>query len=279
MLKKRLLAVAVVVAICALIAWAISGGDMNWWYILAIAFGVQWVAFVPSYIFKTEKFYDLCGSATFLACIWSAAALSGVSNPWQLLVVGLVTIWALRLGSFLFIRVMKTGEDTRFREIKESAPRFLVAWTLQGAWVFLTLLAALVIVFNGAELTATPWGWAGLAIWIIGFLIEVIADRQKSAFRAHRNEENPFITSGLWKFSRHPNYAGEILLWFGMFIMSVPLLSGWLWLVTISPVFVYLLISRVSGVPMLEEQADKRWGEMESYRAYKASTPKLFLGN
>lgn len=279
MLKKRLIAVVVVVAICALIAWAVSGGDMNWWYILAIAFGVQWVAFVPSYIFKTEKFYDLCGSATFLACIWSAAVLSDVSNPWQLLVVGLVTIWALRLGSFLFLRVMKTGEDSRFREIKHSAPRFLVAWTLQGAWVFLTLLAALVIVFHGAELTATPWGWAGLAIWIIGFVTEVVADRQKSAFREQKSKEKPFITSGLWKFSRHPNYAGEILLWLGMFIMSVPLLSGWLWLVAISPVFVYLLISRVSGVPMLEEQADKRWGEMEAYQAYKANTPKLFFGN
>jgi steroid 5-alpha reductase family enzyme len=143
--------------------------------------------------------------------------------------------------------------------------------------VLLTAAAALAII-TGTE--REPLGWVaylGMAIWLAGFLIEVVADAQKSAFKRDPANEGRFISSGLWAWSRHPNYFGEITLWVGVAVMAVPVLSGWRWVALISPIFVYLLITRVSGVPMLEKRADERWGDEAAYRAYKERTPELML--
>ena len=150
-----------------------------------------------------------------------------------------------------------------------------MTWTLQGLWVLLTLAAALAVI-TGVE--RQPIGWiaiSGIVVWAAGFSIEVAADRQKSAFKRDPANDGRFITSGLWAWSRHPNYFGEIVLWTGIAIIALPVLSGWRWATLISPVFVTLLLTRVSGIPMLEARADERWGEEEEYREYKANTPVL----
>ena len=120
-------------------------------------------------------------------------------------------------------------------------------------------------------------GFAGIAVWTIGIVIEIVADRQKSAFRANPANKGKFIDTGLWAWSRHPNYFGEIVLWTGMAIIAVPVLEGWQWATLISPVFVYFLLTRVSGVPMLEASADERWGGQDDYEAYKRNTPVLVM--
>ena len=240
-----------------------------------IAFTIQWIAFVPAFIGKTERFYDLTGSLTYISVTLFALALSQGIDGRSLLLTLLVCIWAGRLGTFLFRRIRADGKDARFDAIKPSAPRFFVAWTLQGLWVFLTLCAALAAI---SALDPASFGLrdvVGLAIWVVGFSIEVVADRQKSAFR--RRRPGHFVNDGLWAWSRHPNYFGEIVLWVGVATIASSTLRGWQWVTLISPVFVYLLLTRISGVPILEKRADERWGGDAAYERYKSTTPVLLL--
>ena len=169
------------------------------------------------------------------------------------------------------------GEDRRFRDIKPSLARFLLTWTIQGLWISLTLAAALAAITTMTSRDLGFIGLLGFLIWSLGFGIEVIADQQKSKFRANPQNSGKFINTGLWSWSRHPNYFGEIVLWFGVAIIAIPVLSGWQWLTLISPIFVVLLLTRVSGVPILEKRADEKWGGQAGYEDYKARTSLLIL--
>jgi len=230
---------------------------------------------VPSNVAKTEHYFDLTGSATYISVTALALLLSDDIDVRAVIVGVMVMLWAVRLGSFLFRRVRRAGRDGRFDEIKTDSLRFLMTWTLQGLWVLLTLAAALVII-TGVD--RKPMGWvaiAGIAVWAAGFAIEVVADRQKSIFKGDLANDGRFITSGLWSWSRHPNYFGEIVLWVGIAVMALPVLSGWRWVALISPVFVTLLLTRVSGIPMLEARAEKRWGQEEVFQEYTRNTSVL----
>ena len=255
---------------------AITEGGTSLFLIAAvIAFAVNWIAFIPANILKTEKFYDLTGAITYLSVI---IIISSLSQPldWRAMIVGaFVIIWALRLGSFLFMRIHADGKDIRFDEIKVNPMRFLVAWTLQGTWVFLTSASALAIITNSARLPLDIFAYVGMAIWVFGFTIEVIADRQKKQFRNNPDNKGKFINVGLWSWSRHPNYFGEITLWTGITIMSLPLLSGWQWVTLISPIFVIILLTKISGIPTLQRTAKKRWGDDKDYQEYVKNTSLL----
>jgi steroid 5-alpha reductase family enzyme len=193
----------------------------------------------------------------------------------SVLLLALVVIWAVRLGTFLFRRIMKEGKDARFDEIKVSFARFLLTWTLQGLWVSFTLAAALAAITTTVRQDLGVFALVGFVVWAVGIGIEALADAQKSRFRAQPENQGQFIDTGLWAWSRHPNYFGEIVLWIGVAIIALPVLRGWQWVTLISPVFVTLLITRVSGVPMLEKRADEKWGGQEDYEAYKENTPVL----
>ena len=279
----RYLLVILVVALIGLgIAYAAGMGDERVagysviFTCAVVAFGVNWLVFIPSSLAKTEKFYDLTGAITYLSVIGVAATLSKPLDLRALVVAGLVAVWAVRLGGFLFLRIQKDGHDRRFDEIKTDRLRFLVTWTLQGLWVTLTAACALMIISNETRMAPGVFFYAGAALWALGFGLEVVADAQKSGFRRDPANAGRFITSGLWSWSRHPNYVGEIILWVGIAIMAVPVLSGWQWVVLISPVFVYLLLTRLSGVPLLEKRAEEKWGEDPAYQAYRSETPVLF---
>ena len=246
-----------------------------------LAFAIQWIAFIPAYVFQTEKFYDLTGSLTYLSVIWYSLTYSSEYfanlNLANLVIVLLITFWALRLGSFLFMRIHKDGEDKRFRTIKPSASQFFMTWTLQGLWVSLCSMCALTAISSDSGLIVNPIFFAGLVLFIFGFLLEIIADKQKSKFRAIPENKNKFISSGLWARSRHPNYFGEIVLWTGIAVMSFSSLQGLQYLTLISPIFTYVLLVYISGVRMLEARGDIKWGENEDYRNYKENTPVLLL--
>lgn len=240
-----------------------------------VAFAINWIVFVPSNRAKTEHYYDLTGSITYLMVTVLALLLSDDLDARAVIVAAMVVVWALRLGTFLFRRVRRDGRDGRFDRIKTDPLRFFMTWTLQGLWVLLTAACALAII-TGSDRSSIGWvAVIGIVVWIAGFGIEVVADQQKSAFKKNPANEGRFITSGLWAWSRHPNYFGEIMLWIGIAIMALPVLSGWRWVALISPVFVILLITRVSGVPMLEARAEKRWGSDQEFRTYTANTPVL----
>ncbi|MFK8050358.1 MAG: DUF1295 domain-containing protein [Halioglobus sp.] len=242
-----------------------------------IAFVIQWLMFIPAYLYQTEKYYDLTGSLTYISLTLIALDFAPVLDGGRLLIAAMVIIWAVRLGSFLFARIRADGHDVRFAKIKPSFLRFLMTWTLQGLWVFLTFSAGLAAITSLEPHPIGPVVIVGALLWLIGFSIEVIADKQKGAFRSVAANRDTFISHGLWKYSRHPNYFGEILLWLGIAVAAFPVLSGWQSVTLISPVFVYLLLTQVSGVKMLEARALRRWGHDEAYQAYLKKTPSLML--
>jgi len=242
---------------------------------VVLAFLIQWLVFIPAYLQQSEKFFDITGSLTYISVTIIALLLSPQIDGRSLLLAALVVIWAARLGIFLFRRVHKVGKDGRFDEIKRSFPRFLMTWTLQGLWVTFTFAAALTAIASSEQKELGWFALIGFLVWLFGFAFEAIADNQKNQFRDDPTNKGQFIQTGLWAKSRHPNYFGEIVLWIGVAIIAIPVLQGWQWVTMISPVFVTLLLTRVSGVPMLEKRADEKWGGQEAYEAYKKRTPVL----
>ena len=242
---------------------------------VGLAYLIQWLAFIPSYLLQTEKFFDLTGSITYISVITIAVFFSIGADGRSILLWALVVIWAIRLGTFLFRRIKKAGKDDRFDEIKPSFIRFLNVWTIQGLWVTFTMAAALAAITTTNRKELDLFALVGFLVWAFGFSIEVMADSQKSRFSANPDNKGKFIQTGLWSRSRHPNYFGEIVLWIGVAVIAIPVLQGWQWIALISPVFVTLLLTRVSGVPLLEKKANKKWGGQEDYESYKKRTPVL----
>tara|TARA_Y100000588_G_scaffold158125_1_gene172064 strand:- start:1555 stop:2391 length:837 start_codon:yes stop_codon:yes gene_type:complete len=242
-----------------------------------IAFAIQWVLFIPAYLMQTEKFYDLAGSLTYISIISYVFYKSSEFNLGNLVLSLFIIIWAVRLGSFLFFRIKKAGEDKRFRDIKPSPTRFFMTWTLQGMWVSICSACAITAMSTSEGILMNTLFFVGAITFILGFLIEVIADNQKTKFRSNPNNKDKFISTGLWSYSRHPNYLGEITLWTGVAIMSFSSLSGLQLITLISPVFTYFLLVYVSGVRLLETRGKRKWGHLDSYQEYIKNTPTLLF--
>jgi steroid 5-alpha reductase family enzyme len=244
-------------------------------------FMIHWLIFIPSFLFKTEKYYDITGTAAYISMILVALYFIIMVNGENLSIRSIVTtllvlIWACRLGIFLLLRVVKAGEDKRFENVKLSFSKFLMYFTISSLWVFLTTINFLTMLLHNSILINDIFFFLGLLVWIAGFIIEVVADEQKRRFKLNSNNKGAFISSGLWSYSRHPNYLGEILLWIGMAIISLPVLQGWEFITLISPLFVYILLTKMSGIPILENQSNERWGNQSDYQNYKKITPILF---
>lgn len=279
--RNAMIALPAVILIGVGVAWAGSQESVDAWgwplfgLAVGLAFVIQWLVFIPAFLQQSERFFDLTGSLTYISVTAVSVLLSPLRDGRSLLLAALVSIWAVRLGSFLFRRIRKEGKDGRFDAIKPSFFRFLNAWTLQGLWVTFTAAAALAAITTTNRQPLGLTALLGFLIWAAGFGIEVVADAQKSRFRANPANAGKFIDAGLWARSRHPNYFGEILLWIGVAIIAAPALRGWQWLTLLSPIFVTILLMRGSGVPLLEQRADATWGGQPDYEAYKARTPVL----
>ena len=243
---------------------------------IILSFIFHWLLFIPAFIFKTEKFYDLTGSLSYITIILYVLISSnnGINNFGNVILSSLIIIWTLRLGSFLFLRIKKAGEDKRFREIKKSFSWFFMAFTVSGMWVSVCALCALTGISNGIELTGVTY--IGILLFLIGFALEIIADTQKTNFRKIKDNKDKFITTGLWKYSRHPNYLGEIILWIGVAIISYSSLEINQLFTLISPIFTYLLLVHVSGINLLEKNGEQKWGHLDDYKEYQRKTPRLF---
>jgi steroid 5-alpha reductase family enzyme len=279
--QRSIIGILIILLVAAGIAFAGSQGGFVVFGIplfalcVALAFIINWIAFIPAYLQHTEKFFDLTGGITFITVVVVAVALSLTVDARSLLLLVIISVWAIRLSSFLFMRIRAAGEDRRFREIKKSFARFLLTWTIQGLWVTLSLAAALAAITTELRLPLGVFALIGFLVWVFGFGFEVIADRQKSQFKESPDNAGKFINTGLWSWSRHPNYFGEIVLWIGVALIAFPVLTGWQLITLISPIFIILLLTRISGVPMLETRADEKWGGQDDYESYKANTPVL----
>jgi steroid 5-alpha reductase family enzyme len=247
-------------------------------FLISMAVIIQFAIFLPSFIFQTEKFYDLTGSLTFISV--TSIAYFSLDNPSTIdtILYLYVIVWAGRLGIFLFRRIIKDGKDERFDKAKKKFFWFLQYWMGQAAWVVFTAGASILAILSPVEAELEVIAFIGIFLWWSGFLIEVISDYQKRKFRETSDPKTEFISTGLWARSRHPNYFGEITLWVGMAVISLSSLSGVEYVTAIvSPVFVYFLLIKLEGVPMLERIADERYGELSDYQEYKANTPVLMM--
>ena len=247
--------------------------------LICLCFLIQWTMFIPAWLYNTEKFYDLTGSLTYISvsllAFYFGTAATGMSI-YKVIILASILFWAMRLGYFLFSRVHKDSGDKRFDSIKKQPTQFFMTWTLQGMWVSLCAMPAL-IALNSETTNVSYVFYIGMLIFVFGFCAEVVADSQKSRFRALPENKDRFITSGLWAYSRHPNYFGEIMLWLGISIMSFDFLIGnEIYAAISSPVFTFVLLNYVSGVRLLELRGKKKWGHEESYQEYLKKTPKLF---
>lgn len=279
--RASLLTIVITLVIGALVAVAGSqggatvGGIPLFALAVGVAFLIQVIVFIPSAIARTERFFDLTGGGTFLLVTLGILALSPAPDARSVVLAVMVAVWAVRLSGFLFARIHRAGTDDRFDDIKGEPLRFLRVWIVQGAWVSLTASAAWIAMSSLQRRYLDALAFAGIAVWVIGLVIEVVADVQKTAFKANPAHRGLFISSGLWSRSRHPNYFGEIVLWIGVFLVAAPVLSGWQWVGILSPLVVVLLLTRVSGIPLLEAKADRTWGGQDAYEAYKKRTPVL----
>ena len=241
-----------------------------------LIFIIQIIVFIPSFIFKTEHYFDLTGGITFIIVIlyafYEKFQIIEFIDFRSIILVLFILIWSLRLSLYLFFRV-KVGGDVRFIEIKKNFLRFMRAWIFQGTWVFICSFPVLIVLLN-KPLENDLFLYVGIFFWVFGFLFEVIADRQKVIF--NKTNKGKFISTGLWSFSRHPNYFGELVLWLGITIISLPTFLEFQYLGLITPIFIYLLLTKVSGVNLLEELAEKRWGNSKDYISYKNNTPVFF---
>jgi len=251
-------------------------GIQNITHAVLFIFLVHLLIFVPSYFFQTEKFFDLTGTISYISSVlfifFKSNTVESI-NLGSLALSTFIIIWSLRLGIFLFLRIKKAGKDRRFNEIKKSFSWFFMTFSVSGMWVTICSICALTGIANGIIFSTTTI--IGIIIFIIGFTIEIIADSQKTKFRANDDNKDKFITSGLWKYSRHPNYLGEIILWLGISLISFSSLEGFQYITLISPIFTYLLLVNVSGINFLDKSGDKKWGMLESYKKYKEKTPRL----
>lgn len=282
--------------ICVLIAFLVSlassqnGVSYNNYPIsiicMALSFIIHWLVFIPSYFFKTEKFYDITGTVAYLSILLTTAYLINLVNDEGILLRSIISIifvmiWAIRLGIFLFKRVIKVGEDKRFEHAKKSFSKFLMFFNISALWVFLTIVNVLTMIINNSDSVTDLFFIIGFTIVIIGFIIEVVADMQKRKFRTNISNKGQFISSGLWSISRHPNYFGEMMIWVGMSFVTIPILIGWQFITLISPIFVIFLLTKVSGINLLEASANDKWGADKNYQDYKDKTSVLipFLGS
>jgi steroid 5-alpha reductase family enzyme len=262
-----------VMAVSACCAWSMG-------YSLLLAMitttAVHLLSAIPSIYYQTERYFDLTGMIAVLAMLAIMYCLHAPLSARGLWLLVLCALWSVRLGCFLFRRILQTGSDRRFHQIKSTPSQFIMTWCLSVAWTFFTLLAALCAINSSVAVPLSGWDWLWSAGWVLAFVGECVADWQKRQFRRQYGASR-YIDTGLWRYSRHPNYSAEILIWVMIAALSWPQLSGIAYLGLVSPVVVWVLLRYVSGVPMLEAEADRRFGHLASYQAYKANTPCLFL--
>ncbi|KAJ3697729.1 hypothetical protein LUZ61_001434 [Rhynchospora tenuis] len=240
-----------------------------------VTVGYQLLFFIITALLRFDKVTDFAGSTNFIIIAILTLVLKGTWHFRQIVLTVLVVIWGLRLAIFLLMRILQWGEDRRFDEMRDNLAKLAVFWIFQAVWVWAVSLPLTIVNASDHDPSFKPQDVIGWIMWLIGIIAEATSDQQKLAFKNNPANRGKWCNVGLWKYSRHPNYFGEILLWWGIFVASTPVLHGAEWAVISGPVFLTLLLLFVSGIPLLEESADKKYSGVEEYRIYKLTTSPL----
>ena len=240
---------------------------------LGASLAVQVVFFAFAGTLKTDKVTDLSYGLTFVII---AAALLLRDGTWalpQVVLTLMVVLWGARLAGYLFYRIIRIGRDVRFDGVRERFWSFAKFWLFQGLAVWVILLPVTLWFARPGS-----WNWlmsTGLVLWLAGLAIETVADAQKFGQKTRPGGGARWTDVGLWRYSRHPNYFGELLCWWGVFLFVSGDLAGWSWLAVLGPLTITLLLLFVTGIPTLESSAQKKWGSNPEYAAYRRRTRLL----
>ncbi|KAL2612715.1 hypothetical protein R1flu_024407 [Riccia fluitans] len=235
----------------------------------------QFSFFVIAAGFKIDKVTDFAGTTNFVVLAVLTLLLNGTYHYRQLVLTTFVILWGLRLALFLLFRILSWGEDKRFDDKRDNLIRFAVFWILQAVWVWTVSLPVTVLNGSGKNPEFGPRDYVGWGMWAVGMIIEAVADQSKLNFKNAPQNTGRWCDAGLWSWSRHPNYFGEMLLWWGVFLATTPVLSGGQWGVIASPLLLCALLLFLSGIPILESSSDKRHRNNPEYVRYKKTTSPL----
>ncbi|HUS52202.1 MAG TPA: DUF1295 domain-containing protein [Candidatus Bathyarchaeia archaeon] len=242
---------------------------------LGTAFLIQIIFFILAAAYKTDKVTDLSYGLSFVIITLLLVWLKKTFFPLQIILAGLVIIWGLRLAVYLFIRILRTKKDVRFDGVRENLVKFGAFWFFQALTVWIIMLPSTIALSASFYQPVTLLTFIGGTVWFIGLGLETVADWQKFVFKSNPENRGQWLAHGLWQYSRHPNYFGEMLCWWGLFLIGLPYLSGWLILSLFGPFYITFLLLFVSGIPPLEKRYDQRWQNNKSYQEYKRKTSLL----
>lgn len=243
---------------------------------------MQMFFYILASIFKFDKLTDFAGGTNFVVIAILTLFMSKTYHWRQIMVTVLVTLWGIRLSGYLLYRILKTGTDRRFDDKRNDPIKFAIFWSFQALWI---LTVSLPVIFvnspksldfdnkNNNKFTLSDG--IGLIIFLIGFIIESLSDLQKFNFRSNSSNSSKWCDVGIWKYSRHPNYFGEICIWIGIFIISTSIQNKIKWIGILSPIFTIVILLFLSGIPLLENSSDKRYGKKSNYLKYKLQTSPL----
>lgn len=242
---------------------------------LFISLGINFLFFLLANALRTDKFTDFTYGLTFTTLIFLFLFKNQTFYGYQLLLVVMVVLWAIRLITYLLTRILKIKKDRRFNKIRENPLKFLQFWVFQGLTVWIVMLPSIFLLNLKESKPLNSIMVLGIIIWAFGLLIETVSDWQKFGFKNNPKNKNLWIQSGLWKYSRHPNYFGEMLVWWGIFIFAIPSLQGLSWLTIFGPIFITYILIFVSGIPLLEKRYDTKYTDNKKYQKYKNRTSIL----
>jgi len=250
-------------------------------YVFVVILILQVIFFIYAALKKTDKVTDLSYGLTFIiASIFAYILNVEYISFFKTILLLLVSTWGIRLSVYLFVRILKTGKDKRFDGVREDLKKFASFWLLQAVSIFIILLPTTYILTSDMDMSLNWISSIGLILAISGILIEGIADSQKFVFKNKEENKSKWIGTGLWKYSRHPNYLGEIMMWVGVFLYCFVYINGIGLITILSPIYISVLLLWVSGIPTLEREYDKRYFDNKDYQEYKRNTgvlfPKLF---
>ena len=235
---------------------------------LGFAIGLNLAMFVPAFLFKTDKLTDASYAITF-AALAIFGFISSTQTSFHFVLLSMVLLWAVRLGGYLLYRIVVKGKDARFDGKREDFNYFLRFWFLQGLTVAVVMIPS-IFAFSTNVSEISLVSLLGLALFASGFFLETIADLQKDAFNKDPANKGKWIENGVWGWSRHPNYLGEIMVWVGVYIYALPALTSLQAVAAlISPLFISYILIKGTGVPILEKYADDKWGDDPKYQDYK----------